>query len=149
MQISPFLTEIFILAKTGVGKVFLYFIYFLVLLIPLAIIAKLAAATRQGKNIARIDKKIKNVGLEEALIREINHKTVDDSLARAAIGYLAAGGLGLVVGAFSAEMKEKPLSITFWLRFLDGSKDIITLPPDNHFAKRLIALIEKQQFDSW
>ena len=96
-----------------------------------------------------IENKINKLGVKEVIVRRINNEIVDDTFTRAAIGHMIAGEKGMLAGAASGGPREQTKWITFWVRYGDGTKQELTLPPNHRISTRLLHMIEKRDFDNW
>ncbi len=128
-----------------ISKVFKWGLFLIILAIVLWIASKfwLSYKTRE------VESKIRKLGVKDIFVRSINNEVVDDTLSRAAIGHMIAGEYGMIAGAASGGRHEKTVSVTFWIRYGDGSKQEVTFPSNSTICHRLLNLIEKREFDAW
>lgn len=71
-------------------------------------------------------------------ILEIDKKIVDDTLARAALGYMIAGDRGWLFGALTGTQYEEVRSITFKIYYNDGTEQKLTCPVKHDLCQELL-----------
>lgn len=128
-----------------VGKVLKWGLFFIILAIVLWIASKFWLSYKMRD----VESKIKTLGIKDIVVRSINNEVVDDTLSRAAIGHMIAGEYGMIAGAASGGRYEKTVSVTFWIRYSDGSKQEVTFPSNSSACHRLLNIIKKREFDAW
>ncbi len=130
-------------------KAIFYGLIFLVFFIPLALAVRFFLSMARESKIANTSSKIRKLGVSEVVLRAINKEQVDDTVKRAFVGHILAGDLGMIAGAASGGAREKMTSMTFWIRYKDGSKETIDLTPKDHLCGRLLQMIDDQDFSDW
>lgn len=126
-----------------------YGLIFLVFFIPIALIVRFFTSMGRDSKIANISNKMRELGVSEVVLRAVNKEQVDDTVKRALIGHILAGDLGMLAGAASGGAREQVTSLTFWIRYQDGSKETIDLTPKDHLCQRLLQMIDDQDFSDW
>jgi len=109
-------------------------------LIVLAVIAVIVFAAKIWSYFyyIRTKRKVEKYGIKKVVVLEINKKTVDDTLARAALGYMIAGERGMLFGALTGTQYEEVRSITFNIFFGNGAEQKMTCPADHPFCYELL-----------
>ncbi len=103
----------------------------------------------ESLNKTQVGAKINRQGLKEVVIREINQRSVDDTLAKTLIGHGIAGSLGAVLGALSGSREERVRSIRFWIKLGNGEKVDITLKPKDDLCRRLLRFLDERDYEAW
>lgn len=125
------------------------FIYFILGMLGLALLFTLLAAIIRPFFLAKLEGEIRKHGLKEVIIREVDSRIHDDTLANTLMGHEIAGMTGAVLGALSGGQYEHVKSIRFWIKLGNGEKREITLKPRDALCRRLLAFIENQDFQAW
>lgn len=120
--------------EKSIGKFFKYGLIILAVMIGFAIVIKIISSYIY----LHTDQKIKKTGTRKVEILEINKKIVDDTLARAMLGYMIAGERGGLFGAITGAQYEEINSITFKIYYNDGTEQTITCSPKHHLCQELL-----------
>ena len=83
------------------------------------------------------------------MIREVDRKVFDDTLANTIMGHEIAGNWGALLGAMSGSRQEYIRSVRFWIKLGNGEKREITLKPKDSLFKVLLAFLDNRDFDRW
>ncbi|HZK41826.1 MAG TPA: hypothetical protein VFD14_02515 [Clostridia bacterium] len=125
------------------------FLYFILGMLGLALLFTLLAAIIRPFFLAKLEGEIRKHGLKEVIVREVNSRIHDDTLANTLMGHEIAGMTGAVLGALSGSQWEHVKSIRFWIKLGNGEKKDITLKPRDALCKRLLAFMDSQDFQAW
>ncbi|HHX30819.1 MAG TPA: hypothetical protein GX720_06300 [Clostridiaceae bacterium] len=96
-----------------------------------------------------ISGEIQKHGLKDVVIREVDRKVFDDTLANTIMGHEIAGNWGALLGAMSGSRQEYIRSVRFWIKLGNGEKREITLKPKDSLFKVLLAFLDNRDFDRW
>lgn len=124
-------------------------IYFFLGLLGLALAIQLLTALLRPFVLAKLEGEIRTHGLKEVVVREVDRRVHDDTLANTLMGHEIAGMTGAVLGALSGSQWEEVKSIRFWIKLGNGEKREITLKPRDHLCQTLLRFMEKEAFDAW
>lgn len=102
-----------------------------------------------GWRKAIISGEIQKHGLKDVMIREVDSKVFDDTLANTIMGHEIAGSWGALLGAMSGSRQEYIRSVRFWIKLGNGEKREITLKPKDSLFKVLLAFLDNRDFDRW
>ncbi|MDI9460559.1 MAG: hypothetical protein ACOX3P_04985 [Saccharofermentanales bacterium] len=120
--------------EKSIGKFFKYGLIILAVATGLGIVIRIV-----GSYIYfHTGQKIKNPGTRKVEILEINKEIVDDTLARAVLGYMIAGERGALFGAITGEQYEETKSITFRIYYNNGTEQTITCSPKHPLCQELL-----------
>ena len=142
-------TPLFSIIETKLCLTLTSFIYFILGMLGLALLFTLLAAIIRPFFLAKLEGEIRKHGLKEVIIREVDSRIHDDTLANTLMGHEIAGMTGAVLGALSGGQYEHVKSIRFWIKLGNGEKREITLKPRDALCKRLLAFMENQDFRAW
>ena len=87
------------------------FLYFILGMLGLALLFTLLAAIIRPFFLAKLEGEIRKHGLKEVIVREVNSRIHDDTLANTLMGHEIAGMTGAVLGALSGSQWEHVKSI--------------------------------------
>lgn len=102
-----------------------------------------------GWRKAIISGEIQKHGLKDVMIREVDSKVFDDTLANTIMGHEIAGSWGALLGAMSGSRQEYIRSVRFWIKLGNGEKREITLKPKDSLFRELLTFLDKRDFDRW
>ena len=142
-------TPLFSFIETKLCLTLTSFIYFILGMLGLALLFTLLAAIIRPFFLAKLEGEIRKHGLKEVIIREVDSRIHDDTLANTLMGHEIAGMTGAVLGALSGGQYEHVKSIRFWIKLGNGEKREITLKPRDALCRRLLAFMENQDFQAW
>ena len=142
-------TPLFSIIETKLCLTLTSFIYFILGMLGLALLFTLLAAITRPFFLAKLEGEIRKHGLKEVIIREVDSRIHDDTLANTLMGHEIAGMTGAVLGALSGGQYEHVKSIRFWIKLGNGEKREITLKPRDALCRRLLAFMENQDFRAW
>ena len=122
-----------------------WLISFLVITAILVGAAKLAIAVYEMRLRGRIAQR----DVREIRLHAVDEQVVDRRVGDALLGALIAGDIGAAIGYAGGRRTTHISSVTFWLRYADGTKEEIRARYGKGLYRDLIRRMEQLEFQNW
>ena len=142
-------TPLFSFIETKLCLTLTSFIYFILGMLGLALLFTLLAAIIRPFFLAKLEGEIRKHGLKEVIIREVDSRIHDDTLANTIMGHEIAGPMGALLGAMSGSQQEYIRSVRFWIKLGNGEKREVTLKPKDDLYRKLVSFLDKRDYEEW